>query len=68
MKYRFQVVRHSEYYPSSWLFETYEEALKKFEKESNDPSNMTEGILTICDILGYKVEDEEYLEDPFISW
>lgn len=68
MKYRFQVIRHSQYYPSSWLFETYEQALEKFEEESKQPSAMTEGILTICDILGYKVEDEEYLEEPFINW
>lgn len=68
MKYRFQVVRHSSYYPSSWLFETYEEAMKKFEKESTDPSTMTEGILTICVVLDCKIEDKEYLDDPSIVW
>lgn len=68
MKYRFQVIRHSQYYPSSWLFETYEEALSKFEEESKQPGAMTDGILTICDVLGYKVELEKYLEMPSIEW
>ena len=64
MKYKYQVVAHDFYYPSSVLFEHLSEAEDYYNKIRG--VNYEEGILvTLCEIVQYKGEEPENNE---IEW
>lgn len=64
MKYKYQVVAHDFYYPSSVLFEHLGEAEDYYNKIRS--VNYEEGILvTLCEIIQHKGEEPENNE---IEW
>lgn len=56
MKYKYQVVAHTAYYPSSILFEEYEEALKYY--NSVKGADHEDAFITLCEIKEFKGEQE----------
>lgn len=56
MKYKYQVVAHTAYYPSSILFETFEEALKCY--NSIKGADHEDAFVTLCEIMESKSEQE----------
>jgi hypothetical protein len=48
MTYKYQVIEHKRYYPTSALFETYEQALEFY--QTLDPDE----LVTLCEIKEHK--------------
>lgn len=65
MNYKYQVIIHYDYYPSSFLFEKYEEALELFNKLRGVSDGYAEPLITMCKILEAKGEIPENSE---IDW
>ena len=64
MKYKYQVVAHAAYYPSSILFENYDEALSYYNSiKSADYENI---LVTLCEIKVCKGEQE--VTQPEYDW
>lgn len=64
-KYKYQVVVHYTYYPSSILFEKEEDAWAYYESIKRVYED--EGVfVTVCEILGCKGDDPLY--DSEIDW
>ena len=63
-KYKYQVVVHYPYYPSSILFEKEEDAWAYYESiKGIDDENV---FITVCEILGHKGDDSLYNAE--IDW
>lgn len=64
MKYKYQVVIHQPYYPSSSLFETYEQAFEYFLAAKGCYGE--DNLVTLCEIKGFKGSLDDYSE--IIEW
>lgn len=65
-KYKYQVVVHYPYYPSSVLFENEEDAWAYYESIKRVNYGDEDTFITVCEILGYKGDDSLY--DSEIDW
>lgn len=68
-KYKYQVVVHYPYYPSSILFEKEEDAWAYYESIKGAGLGYGDGedvFITVCEVLGYKGDDSLY--DSEIEW
>lgn len=64
-KYKYQVVVHYPYYPSSILFEKEKDAWAYYESIKGVLDG-EEVFISVCEILGYKGDDSLY--DSEIEW
>jgi hypothetical protein len=64
-KYKYQVVVHIPYYPSSVLFET-EEGAWGYYNSIKDADHEDSSFITVCEILGSRGDDSQY--DSEIEW
>ena len=58
-KYKYQVVVHYPYYPSSILFEKEEDAWAYYESTKGVSYGDEDTFITVCEILGYNGDDSE---------
>ena len=65
-KYKYQVVVHYPYYPSSVLFEKEEDAWAYWGNIKGVEHGDEEVLITVCEILGAKGDDPIY--DSEIDW
>lgn len=65
-KYKYQVVVHYPYYPSSILFEKEEDAWAYCKSIKSVEYGDEDIFITVCEILGYKGDDSIY--QPEINW
>lgn len=65
-KYKYQVVVHYEYYPSSILFEKEEDAWAYYDSIKRVYHGDDDIFITVCEILGHKGDDS--IADSEIDW